>query len=94
MSTGLLHAADEEAALAELHRLGCTDGLPVVIPTPARVERMVLAAVDDPTTSLGVMGPLNSAKSIVRTRSRNTPLAACLFACARAAGMDWHPSNL
>ena len=76
MSTGLLHAADEAAALAELHRLGCTDGLPVVIPTPARVERMVLAAVDDPTTSLGVMGPLNSATSIDKI-AVNTVMAGC-----------------
>ena len=60
----VLHAADEAAALEQLHRLGCTDGLPVVIPTPARVERMVLAAVDDPTTSLGVMGPLGAATTI------------------------------
>ena len=37
-------AADESAALEQLHRSGCTDGLPVVIPTPDRVERMVAAA--------------------------------------------------
>ena len=41
--TELLTAADEAAALEDLHLRGCTDGLPVVIPTPARVERMVLA---------------------------------------------------
>ena len=39
-----LAARDEEAALEELHRLGCTDGLPVVIPTAERVNRMVLAS--------------------------------------------------
>ena len=33
-STGLLSADDEAAALERLHDLGCTDGLPVVIPTP------------------------------------------------------------
>ena len=36
-----LHAKDEAAALEDLHRLGCTDGLPVVIPTPERVEQRV-----------------------------------------------------
>ena len=56
----VLTAVDEADALEQLHRLGCTDGLPVVIPTPDRVERFVLAAVADPTTSLGVMGPLGS----------------------------------
>ena len=72
----VLHAADEAAALAELHRLGCTDGLPVVIPTPERVERMVLAAVEDPTTSLGVMGPLDSATTIEKV-AINTVMAGC-----------------
>ena len=37
----ILSARDEEAALEELHRLRCTDGLPVVIPTAERVSRMV-----------------------------------------------------
>ena len=72
----VLHAADEAAALAELHRLGCTDGLPVVIPTPERVERLVLAAVEDPTTSLGVMGPLNSATTIEKV-AINAVMAGC-----------------
>ena len=53
----LLDADDEASALERLHELGCTDGLPVVIPTPERVERMVLA-IGQPETSLGVMGPL------------------------------------
>jgi hypothetical protein len=43
----VLTAADESGALEQLHGLGCTDGLPVVVPTPARVERLVLAAVAD-----------------------------------------------
>src|SRR4051794_32941891 len=72
----VLHAADESAALDELHRLRCTDGLPVVIPTPARVERMVLAAVADPTESLGVMGPLNAATTIEKV-AINTVMAGC-----------------
>jgi len=54
----LLDADDEASALERLHELGCTDGLPVVIPTPERVERMVLAIGHPPETSLGVMGPL------------------------------------
>ena len=56
--SALFTADDEVAALERLHELGCTDGLPVVIPTPERVERMVLAIGHPPETSLGVMGPL------------------------------------
>ena len=53
----LLEAADEEAALEILHDRGCTDGLPVVIPTPARVERLVLASGLDADMVLGELGP-------------------------------------
>ncbi|MEM7219673.1 MAG: hypothetical protein AAF515_14990 [Pseudomonadota bacterium] len=55
--SGMLNAGDEAAALEQLHELGCTDGLPVVIPTPERVERMVLASGQDPGAMLGEMGP-------------------------------------
>ena len=41
-----LDAPDESAALEQLHALGCTDGLPVVIPTPDRVDRMVVGPED------------------------------------------------
>ena len=72
----LLTAIDEADALEQLHVLGCTDGLPVVIPTPERVERLVLAAVADPTTSLGVMGPLGSMTSIEKVAT-NAVMAGC-----------------
>ena len=55
--TNTLSARDEEAALEELHRLGCTDGLPVVIPTAERVNRMVLASGLEADMMLGTMGP-------------------------------------
>jgi len=55
--TPVLEAFNEEAALEQLHEMGCTDGLPVVIPTPDRVARMVLAMVHAPEISLGQMGP-------------------------------------
>ncbi len=54
----LLEARDEDHALETLHELGCTDGLPVVVPTAKRVERFVLATSLDASLSLGVMGPL------------------------------------
>ncbi len=54
----LLTASDEEAALEMLHDLDCTDGLPVVVPTPARVERLVLATGLEADMVLGEMGPM------------------------------------
>lgn len=53
----LLTAVDEAAALEELHARSCTDGLPVVIPTPERVSRMVLASGHDADIVIGTMGP-------------------------------------
>ena len=53
----ILVAPDEAAALEQLHDMGCTDGLPVVIPTPERVERFVLASGLDADMVLGEMGP-------------------------------------
>lgn len=55
---GLLQADDELGAIEQLHALGCTDGLPVIVPTPERVARMVLALGLDPELSLGEMGPM------------------------------------
>jgi hypothetical protein len=53
----LFTARSEAAAVEHLHELGCTDGLPVIVPTPDRVERMVLASGQDPAAVLGEMGP-------------------------------------
>jgi hypothetical protein len=55
--TDLLTAADEAAALEDLHSRGMTDGLPVIIPTPERVARMVLASGQEADMALGTMGP-------------------------------------
>jgi len=53
----LWSAPDESAALEALHASGCTDGLPVLVPTPERVERMILASGHETDMSLGSMGP-------------------------------------
>ena len=55
--TNTLSARDEEAALEKLHRRGCTDGLPVIIPTADRAARMVLASGLEADMMLGTMGP-------------------------------------
>lgn len=56
-ATPLLSAVDEHSALEQLHEMGCTDGLPVVIPTADRVARMVLASGYDGDLVLGEIGP-------------------------------------
>lgn len=73
----LLTADDEAAALERLHELGCTDGLPVVIPTPERVERMVLAVGHPAETSLGEMGPLQGVCTVEKLAAAAV-MAGCL----------------
>ena len=62
--TDLLSSADEAQALEDLHQRGCTDGLPVVIPTDDRVARMVLASGQAGDMVLGTMGPGHGVASI------------------------------
>lgn len=75
--TGLLEATDENAALEQLHAMGCTDGLPVVVPTADRVARMVLASGYDGDISLGPMGPLGGATTINKVAACAV-MAGCL----------------
>lgn len=72
-----LTADSEEAALEQLHASGCTDGLPVVVPTPARVERMVLASGLDADASLGQLGP-NLGEATVEKAAIAAVMAGCL----------------
>ena len=55
--TQWLEAQSEEAAIEMLHEMGCTDGLPVVIPTEERVARLVLASGLDADVVFGEVGP-------------------------------------
>ena len=52
-----LDAENEEMALEQLHDMGCTDGLPVVIPTQERVIRCILASGLDGDMVIGELGP-------------------------------------
>jgi len=62
--SSLLAAASEGDALEYLHAEGLTDGLPVVIPIPERVERFILASGQPGELSLGTMGPAGGAATI------------------------------
>lgn len=73
----LLQAVEEAAAVEDLHAMGCTDGLPVIVPTPARVERMALASGLDTQLVLGVMGPAHGAAT-VEIVAANAVMAGCL----------------
>lgn len=79
---GLLEASDEAEALEQLHRLGCTDGLPVIIPTPERVERFVLASGLDGGLELGAMGPAMGSATVEKIAAAAV-MAGCL--------PDWMP---
>ena len=71
-----LTAADEADALEWLHENRCTDGLPVVIPTPERVERLVLASGLDGALSLGIMGPGGGDATVAKIAT-NAVMAGC-----------------
>ena len=75
--TATLSAEDEHQALEQLHALGCTDGLPVVIPTEERVARMVLATGYDADLVLGDMGPNQGACSVEKLAAAAV-MAGCL----------------
>ncbi|MGI9611333.1 MAG: hypothetical protein ACR2QO_00375 [Acidimicrobiales bacterium] len=76
-ATRTLTAVDEAAAIERLHELGCTDGLPVIVPTSERVERMVLATGLDPGDVLGTMGPLMGAATVEKVAT-SAVMAGCL----------------
>ncbi len=72
-----LEAADEEAALELLHAQGCTDGLPVVIPTQTRIEAMMSSTDLDPDLVLGEMGPKQGAAR-VELVAASAVMAGCM----------------
>jgi hypothetical protein len=75
--SALLIAVDDAAAVERLHELGCTDGLPVVVPTEPRVERMVLASGLDGDLVVGVVGPAQGAATVEKVAA-NAVMAGCL----------------
>jgi hypothetical protein len=76
-SSGRLEAADEAAAVELLHELHCTDGLPVIVPTPERVDRMVLASGLDADLVVGTLGPAMGVATVEQVAVAAT-MAGCL----------------
>ena len=73
----LLTSESESEAVEHLHNLGCTDGLPVIVPTPERVERMVLALGLEGRLDLGEMGPAGGAATVEKVAVAAV-MAGCL----------------
>ncbi len=85
---------DEATALEEIHERGWTDGLPVVVPTPARVAAMLAGGGIDPDIILGSVGP-GYGEATVEKVAVNAVMAGCLpehfpvvIAAVRAAADD------
>jgi hypothetical protein len=76
MVTKRLSAPDEATAAEALLKGALTDGLPVVVPTPERVERMVEAGGLGPEISLGPVPPING-EAIVEKLAINAVMAGC-----------------
>lgn len=68
---------DEAAVLERFHAWGYTDGLPVVIPTPERVQAMCAGAKHYPPESLGNLSPRDGAATIQKI-AINAVMAGCL----------------
>ena len=73
----MLEADSEADAVELLHKSGCTDGLPVVVPTPDRVNAMISRVDLDRDLSLGEMGPKQGAATIEKVAA-SAVMAGCL----------------
>ena len=73
----MLSADSESSALEKLHELGCTDGLPVVIPTEERVERMILASGLETDMEIASMGPQWGSATVEKIAAQAV-MAGCL----------------
>lgn len=67
---------DSEAVTDYLYERGFGDGLPVIVPTRERVERILAAVRRDPAASLGTLPPSNAAATVEKL-AVNAVLAGC-----------------
>jgi hypothetical protein len=77
LSSERLTAADEYEAAELLIRTGKTDGLPIVVPTVARVEAMLAATGLDPDVVIGEVGPSDGVATVEKV-AINAVMAGCL----------------
>lgn len=90
--------ADPAAFHAEALRRGWSDGLPLIPPTPERVEAMLAVAERDPREVLGVLSP-RQGEATIHALAVNAVMAGCLPAhfpivLAAITGVAQPPFNL
>lgn len=73
----ILQSNTEEIAIEELHQRGCTDGLPIVLPTLEKVKTMAQRVDIDLDMVIGIMGPREGAASIEKVAAAAV-MAGCL----------------
>ena len=78
-------SSDYEDTQAALLAAGITDGLPVIPPTAARVERMMAAAGVDPAATLGVLPPTYVDVTWQQV-AINAVMAGCTPPCLKIVG--------
>ncbi|MCA3099477.1 MAG: hypothetical protein ING77_18585 [Rhodocyclaceae bacterium] len=78
-------SSDYETTQAALLAAGLTDGLPVIPPTAARVERMMAAAGVDPAGTLGVLPPTYVDVTWQQV-AINAVMAGCTPTCLKIVG--------
>jgi hypothetical protein len=73
---GAITAPDDDAAQEDLYRRGWTDGLPVILPTAPRVDRMLAATDHDPDDVVAAMPPSDFAVTYEKL-AVNAVMAGC-----------------
>lgn len=68
---------DETAVFEEYYRRGWTDGLPIIAPTPQRVEEMVTYAGLEPDREIGELPPRRAVATVEKV-AINAVMAGCL----------------
>jgi hypothetical protein len=72
-----IEVEDYETAVEEIYRLGWTDGLPVILPTPRFVQRILDYLGRDPQEVIGIIPPYQGVATVEKI-AVNCVMAGCL----------------
>jgi hypothetical protein len=72
-----IEVGDYETAVEEIYRLGWTDGLPVILPTPRLVQNILDYLGRDPQQVIGIIPPYRGAATVEKI-AVNCVMAGCL----------------
>lgn len=73
----IIEVEDYETAVEEIYRLGWTDGLPVILPTPRLVQRILNYLGRRPEEVVGIMPPYQGVATVEKI-AVNCVMAGCL----------------